>query len=166
MQCEQLIEQFASTFEFVFFNAPFYRDAGPGVLPFFKAEKWAPYRTWFAKDSEGNERGDGRAEDGQGEGGIERVLGMIEAEGEGGEWVGCLGFSQGTRIVGGLLRDQERRKSLGIRKAEGGIDFKFGVLCMGSAAPMVSDVSNSESSFLNFEMGSRGLEWHSYADEK
>ncbi len=56
-----------------------------------------------------------------------------------------MGFSQGTRIVGGLLLDQQRRKELGLRKAEGDIDFKFGVLCMGGAAPIVSDISYSKS---------------------
>lgn len=141
MQCEQLISQLSSTFEFVFFNAPFYRDPGPGVLPFFVPEKWGPYRTWFTRDANDEERGDGRGKDGKGEGGVERVLRLISEAGEGGEWVGCMGFSQGTRVVGGLLLDQQRRKELGLPKAEGDIDFKFGVLCMGGAAPMVSDIS-------------------------
>jgi hypothetical protein len=145
LQCDQLISQFSSTFEFVFFNAPFYRDAGPGVLPFFKYEKWGPYRTWFTSDEAGSVREDGRGPEGQGEGGIERVLDLLASAGEGGEWVGCLGFSQGTRIVGGLLLDQQRRKKLGLPKAEGDIDFKFGVLCMGSSAPMVSDLAHCES---------------------
>ncbi|KUJ18815.1 uncharacterized protein LY89DRAFT_732362 [Mollisia scopiformis] len=142
MQCEQVRDQFASTFELVFFDAPFYRDAGPGVLPFFVPEKWGPYRTWFKGNILlGTENGDGRDVDGKGEGGIERVLRLIADKGWGGDWVGCMGFSQGSRIVGGLLLDQQRRKELGLPKAEGDIDFQFGVLCMGAGPPMVSDIS-------------------------
>lgn len=145
LQCEQLKDQFKSTFEFVFFDAPFYRDAGPGILPFFVPETWGPYRTWFSKDADGKERLDGRSQDGKGESGIERVLRLIASAGWGGEWVGAMGFSQGTRIVGGLLQDQQRRKELGLPKAEGDIDFKFGILCMGSQSPMESDISYSKS---------------------
>lgn len=77
--------------------------------------------------------------DGSGEGGVERVLRLIQEQGEGGEWVGVMGFSQGTRVVAGLLQDQQRRAELGIPGVEG-VRFRFGVLCMGSYAPMVSDV--------------------------
>ncbi|KAL2060685.1 hypothetical protein VTL71DRAFT_9326 [Oculimacula yallundae] len=166
-QCSQLTTQLSNTFEFVFFDAPFLRSAGPGVLPIFTYEKYGPYRTWFVDptaDPNPNpnpnsgsgsgsgsgsnpnselDRGDGRKEDGSGEGGVERVLRLMSEYGEqrdGGEWVGVLGFSQGTRVASGLLLDQQRRKKLGLPRAEGGIDFKFGILCMGSFAPMVSDV--------------------------
>jgi hypothetical protein len=52
-----------------------------------------------------------------------------------------MGFSQGTRIVGGLLLHQQKRREMGFPKKEGEIEFKFGVLCMGSFAPMVSDLT-------------------------
>jgi predicted esterase len=141
VQCETLRKQLSSTFEFVFFEGPYERDAGPGVLPFFTYEEFGPYRTWFSKTESGEEVPDGRRDDGRGEGGIERVLRLIEGKGEGGEWVGCMGFSQGTRIVGGLLLHQQKRREMGFPKEEGEIEFKFGVLCMGSFAPMVSDLT-------------------------
>ncbi|KAH8752653.1 serine hydrolase FSH [Hyaloscypha finlandica] len=140
-QCDTLQKKLSSTFEFVFFDAPYERDAGPGVLPFFSYEEFGPYRTWFFKNESGAEVPDGRKDDGGGEGGIERVLRMIREKGEGGEWVGCMGFSQGTRIVGGLLLHQQKRREMGFQREEGEVDFKFGVLCMGSFAPMLSDLT-------------------------
>ncbi len=142
VQCDQLKNLFSSTFEFVFLDAPYERDAGPGVLPIFNYEQFGPYRTWFQKAPGGEERGDGRDAEGRGEGGVERVLRLIAEKGGEGEWVGAMGFSQGTRVVGGLLADQQRRREMGLPKAEGEIEFRFGVLCMGSFAPMVSDVMN------------------------
>jgi predicted esterase len=140
-QCDTLQSKLSSTFEFVFFDAPYERDAGPGVLPFFSYEEFGPYRTWFSKNESGAEVPDGRRDDGGGEGGIERVLRMIREKGEGGEWVACMGFSQGTRIVGGLLLHQQKRREMGFQREEGEVDFKFGVLCMGSFAPMLSDLT-------------------------
>jgi hypothetical protein len=141
VQCETLQKQLSSTFEFHFFDAPYLRDAGPGVLPFFSYEKFGPYRTWFFKTEGGDEVPDGRRDDGRGESGIERVLGLMKAVGKGGEWVGAMGFSQGTRVVGGLLLHQQKRREMGFPREEGEIEFKFGVLCMGSFAPMVSDLT-------------------------
>lgn len=165
VQCEALQRQLANTFVFEFFEAPFERDAGPGVLPFFKYEKFGPYRTWFQKTDNGDELVDGRSNEAiksrfvgpngeketvLSESGIERIWRLLrdrdaelELEGredEMGEWVGVMGFSQGTRIVGGLLLDLQRRKDLGLFRA-GDIDFKFGVCCMGSGAPMMSDLA-------------------------
>jgi predicted esterase len=141
VQCETLQKVLANTFEFVFFEGPYERDAGPGVLPFFTYETFGPYRTWFYKTESGEEVQDGRRDDGRGEGGVERVLRLIKERGPGGEWVGCMGFSQGTRIVGGLLLHQQKKKKMGFSRQEGDIEFKFGVLCMGSFGPMASDLT-------------------------
>lgn len=120
-----------------FFDAPFESLAGPGVLPTFTSKEYRPYRTWFARDDEGGLRLDGRRLDRRDEGGVERVVRLIEDEGEGGEWVRCMGFSQGTRVVGGLLLEQMRLGRMGVWGfADGKIRFKFGVFCNGSAEPM------------------------------
>ena len=73
---------------------------------------------------------------------MERVLKLMDAEGPGEEWVAAMGFSQGTRITGGLLLDQQRRAEAGNPRK---IDLKFGVLCMGGSAPMVSKISRGMS---------------------
>jgi hypothetical protein len=87
-------------------------------------------------------RPDGREIDRSGEGGIERVIRLIREEGEGGKWIGCMGFSQGTRVVAGLLLEQMRLRKEGVPGFEGGeIQFEFGVLCNGGSQPMLSDLS-------------------------
>ncbi len=113
------------------------------MLPYFTYEKFGPYRTWFFKNEAGHEVPDGRIEAGKEgeEAGIYRVLRLIGEEGEGGEWVAAMGFSQGTRVVGGLLLHQQRRREMGFPVGEGEVEFKFGVLCMGSFAPMASDLT-------------------------
>lgn len=145
-QCEALQRSLSDILEFVFFDAPFESVAGPGVLPTFKYEKYGPYRTWFSRDSTGEMRRDGRGADPRGEGGLARVVRLMEAEGEGGEWVGCMGFSQGTRVVGGLLLEQMRLQDIGVPGfLDGKIQFKFGVLCNGGAEPMLAELSYRES---------------------
>jgi hypothetical protein len=141
VQCRSLQNLLQPGLEFVFFDAPFERSAGPGILPAF--EDYAPFKTWFTKDDDGIERSDGSGYyEGRSEGGITRVLEMMEAEGEGGEWVGAMGFSQGTRVVGGLLLQQQRRREQG--KTPRSIHFRFGVLCMGGGEPMLSDPSEGK----------------------
>jgi predicted esterase len=132
-------------YEFVFFNAPFVRTAGPGVLPAFRGQEYQPYRSWFTTAENGVERSDGSGFESDGmmeEDGIDRVWDLMSQSG--GNWVAAMGFSQGSRIVGGLLLDQQRRKEAGLFRA-GDIELKFGVLCMGGGAPMVSSMSAGKS---------------------
>jgi hypothetical protein len=53
-----------------------------------------------------------------------------------GKWVGAMGFSQGTRVVGGLLRWMESVNHSDQRSTYKDIDIQFGILCMGSSKPM------------------------------
>ena len=88
---------------------------------------------------------DGRGDNDKDESGIERVLRLIGEEGDGGEWVGCMGFSQGTRVVAGLLLEQMRSREVGVPGlADGKIRFKFGVLCNGGGEPMLAELSYRE----------------------
>lgn len=138
-QCKRLAQVLAGTYELVFFDAPFERGAGPGVLPHFA--DCAPFRTWMRPGI------DGRDEEEQG---LVRVLKLMHADtlrrgraarargdaaAEPGRWVAAMGFSQGTRVVGGLLRRQQARQRL--RQLDPfGIELEFGILCMGSSSPM------------------------------
>lgn len=137
----------------MFFDAPFESIAGPGVLPTFSDKEYRPYRTWLWRDEEGNWRSDGRPGDGKGEAGVERAVRLMEEEGDGGEWVACMGFSQGTRVVGGLLLEQMRRRELGMSGfADGKIGLRFGVLCNGGAEPLVTDPAYCECQSLSLRM--------------
>ncbi|TVY44760.1 Esterase [Lachnellula subtilissima] len=137
VQCARLEGLLKPDFEFVYFEAPFTRSAGPGVLPAFDEESFGPYKTWFK--GEDPELQDGSGYDGARDG-VQRVWEMMRGAGEGGEWVAAMGFSQGSRVVGGLLLDQQLRGKAG-RKGDGDIELKFGVLCMGGGAPMISVMS-------------------------
>lgn len=135
VQCARLQDLLRTELEFVFFDAPFIRGAGPGVLPAF--ESYAPFRTWFRTGSNDKLIGDGSGYDGVGTDGIERVRRLMSNQSGGGQWVGAMGFSQGTRVVGGLLLDQQRREATGLPND---LKLKFGVLCNGGGAPMESHV--------------------------
>lgn len=77
--------------------------------------------------------------------GIDRIHEWMDEVGDGKEWVGALGFSQGTRVVGGLLADQQARKWLGWAERT---NLRFGVLCMGSRSPMSSEAQKGLSIFM------------------
>ncbi|KAH7310181.1 putative phospholipase/carboxylesterase [Rhexocercosporidium sp. MPI-PUGE-AT-0058] len=137
-QCRQLQKELDSVLELVFFNAPFTSEPGPDILPAFAT--YAPFRSWFRIEAETGELADGSGYDDLGNGGLERVRKMMRAVGPAEEWVGVMGFSQGTRVVGGLLLDQQRRAQA---RARGeicepcDIQIRFGVLCVGGGAPML-----------------------------
>ncbi|TVY47972.1 putative esterase [Lachnellula occidentalis] len=143
-QCARLQELLRPDFEFVYFEAPFTRSAGPGVLPFFEEESFGPYKTWFKSEDLQDGSGYGSGESARD--GVQRVWEMMRDVGEGGEWVAAMGFSQGSRVVGGLLLDQQLRAKAGLVRGDGDVELKFGVLCMGSGAPMISAMSRVDAS--------------------
>ncbi|KAL5337455.1 serine hydrolase FSH [Aspergillus crustosus] len=160
IQSSFLSSLLSDTLQLEFFDAPFPRAAGPGVLPAF--EDYGPFASWFNLNTNSNhtgvgnsvdvdERGeiDGSGYDDSGRDGVERAFRLMrERSGVGkGEWVGVMGFSQGSRVAGGLLLDQQRRESqekesgiLGGAGAGEGIDLRFGVMCMGGGRPMESEI--------------------------
>lgn len=130
-QCKRLQHLLAHEYEFVFFDAPFEREAGPGVLPYFK--DLAPFRTWMRPDFLDDDESEV----------LQQVIQLLAddtarrqstkgADTPVGKWIGAMGFSQGTRVVGGLLRWMESPQP----RSHPDIDIQFGVLCMGSAKPM------------------------------
>ncbi|KAL6231080.1 hypothetical protein BDW75DRAFT_221119 [Aspergillus navahoensis] len=149
IQCSFLSTLVSKQFSLEFFNGPFPRSAGPGVLPAFA--DYGPYKSWFEPDSD-NSKADGSGYDASGRDGIERVLGLMEERArEKGfsneEWVGVLGFSQGTRVASGLLLNQQRwerveKEGKGKRSVGKGIRLKFGVMCNGAGRPMESEVGS------------------------
>jgi len=139
VQCARLQAELQNDFEFVYFDAPFDRAAGPGVLPAF--EDYAPFKSWFKTDDKGAIIGDGSGYDELNKDGIERVWSLMR-DVKGGKWVGAMGFSQGTRVASGLLLDQQRRIATGDQNNI--INLTFGVLCMGGGAPMESEIGHAK----------------------
>ncbi|KAF2703805.1 phospholipase/carboxylesterase [Pleomassaria siparia CBS 279.74] len=139
-QCRRLQHLLADHYELVFFDAPYEREGGPGVLPFFA--DYAPFRTWIAPASSSVEEEDG----------LDRVLYLMHSDTlrrkeearlqgkiiEPGPWVGAMGFSQGTRVVSGLLWRQQQQQQQQQQKNPTIFNprLEFGIVCMGSAKPM------------------------------
>ncbi|CEL06837.1 hypothetical protein ASPCAL10009 [Aspergillus calidoustus] len=134
IQCSFLTSLLSDTFRLEFFDGPFERSAGPGVLPAF--DGYAPYKSWFHPETNA---GDGSGFDNKGSDGVARVWRLMQERVPGGNWVGVIGFSQGSRVVGGLLLDQQRRETAG-EGVPWGIKLKFGVCCMGGGAPMEGEI--------------------------
>jgi len=131
IQCAQLEILLKNEFEFIFFDAPFDRAAGPGILPAF--EDYEPFKNWFRSELDGvYVLLDGSGYDESGKDGIARVKGLMRERG--GEWVAAMGFSQGSRVVAGLLLDQQRCVEEG--RGYESLGLKFGVLCNGGKEPM------------------------------
>lgn len=142
-QCAQLERLLAPDFRLVYFDGPFEHPPGYGILPAFR--DYAPFKSWFKKDDMGNELSDGSGFDLIGRDGIERLLDLMEKQGDAADYVGAIGFSQGSRVVGGLLLDQQRREILGDHR---NINLSFGVLCMGSGPPMESEIGHRMFTFI------------------
>ncbi|RKF74545.1 Esterase citA [Golovinomyces cichoracearum] len=167
MQCESIEQRLASRFELVYFDAPFQSGPGKGILPFFSFEEWGPYLSWFTNREDGEEYPDGTAGNYDDEEGIERIIRLMRESEPGGKWVGCLGFSQGTRVVAGLLLWQQLRKKKGVEVGEN-IDLQFGVLCMGAYSPMTSTIPECKSFSSNsnfpciflFSLSANKLQYH------
>lgn len=135
VQCARLQRVLEKEFEFIYFDAPFDTSPGPGVLPFF--DSYAPFKSWVKPGGTETELRTGSGYDDTGRDGIGRVMKMMDDNKRfaNADWAGALGFSQGTRVVGGLLRVQRLRKEM---KLPQDFDLRFGVLCMGGGAPLHS----------------------------
>jgi predicted esterase len=140
-QCARLQHMFAHEYEFVFFDAPFEWQAGPGVLPYFS--NLAPFRTWIRPEFlEDDER---KAVKSVVQLMQENTLSRSEGAKKVGKWIGAMGFSQGTRVVGGLLRWMETVHHDDQNATYQDIDIQFGVLCMGSSGPLGYNLDSSYS---------------------
>ncbi|KAF2114471.1 serine hydrolase FSH [Lophiotrema nucula] len=126
-------------FDLLTLEAPFPSAAGPGVLPFF--EGCGPFKRWIPPSEKVSFDG---IKKGEASGAmLKEVEDLIKQTVEdvrrkGGRVVGVVGFSQGTRVVAGLLKGSEIRKRLaGDGDGEGvnWCDFAFAVSVCGSYPP-------------------------------
>lgn len=120
-QCRALMS-YLPEFRLVFADAPFTSEAGPGILPTFK--DFGPFRRWLRWKSSQPEVSDDEAAATL----VKAIEDCKDADSGSGKWLGILGFSQGAKIAGSLLYNQQRG-------GEG--DYKFGVL-MAGRSPFVN----------------------------
>ena len=119
------------TFHFIFPDGPGPHGPGPDVLPVF--EGCEPFLGW----ANGGDAGPIPDET------IQIIKKAIKERQRISDIVGVMGFSQGARTAAGLLYEQQLRDKGG--EGEGlGVDFKFGVLCMGTSPPLTDKLSENE----------------------
>ncbi|MCJ1442249.1 MAG: hypothetical protein MMC23_002742 [Stictis urceolatum] len=135
IQTVRLARLFAPHFRLEFIDGPFVAPPGPGVHPFF--EGMGPYYRWARRAPTDN-------------GTLLRERIRAKLAEPGGEWVGVLGFSQGSAMSVGMLVEQERGEARargedpepgrewfgGLMPGGGHTGFKFGVICHGGFPPI------------------------------
>lgn len=147
IQCRRLIWTLGSQFKFVFANAPHEGDPGFGMLPVF--ESCAPFYRWVTRKWK---LGEGATEPTPAEEVrlVDEALDEVvrrEAGEEG--WkrvVGVVGFSQGARLVGGLLLRQKLWEYAG-SEGECKWHLKFGVMVGGPYPPIAMSESVEQAQY-------------------
>ncbi|KAB2574060.1 putative citrinin biosynthesis oxidoreductase protein [Lasiodiplodia theobromae] len=154
LQARALVFHLSSSFRLVFADAPFFCDAGPGIIPVYAG--MGPYRRWLrwlphhqVVDA------DTAVEEIRYQ--IESAMEEDDRQGATGEWVGFMGFSQGAKVSASLLFESQRRRDLKsrgqlVRGYEGdnvetklwSQDWSFAVL-MAGRSPLVAFSPDSES---------------------
>ena len=130
LQMRAIIASLKPYFRFVFADAPFLCDAGPGIVPVY--ENFGPFRRWFRwqEDQPSVDEGSALEE-------INYSLNTAMEQDRGsGPFVAVLGFSQGAKLAASLLYEQQLR----VEAQPSGrpeTDFRFGVLLAGRA-PLIS----------------------------
>lgn len=137
IQCRRLLWTLGSQFKFVFANAPHEGEPGFGMLPVF--ESCAPFYRWVTrrwKLGEGPTEPTPAHETDLIDEALDRAV-QKEAGPDG--WrnvVGVIGFSQGARLVGGLLLRQKLWEAEHPGDAGCKWQLKFGVMVGGPYPPI------------------------------
>ncbi|KAJ4399541.1 hypothetical protein N0V91_009366 [Didymella pomorum] len=117
-------------------DAPFPSPAGPGILPFF--DGCGPFARWLPPSEKvtidimkaGTSTSEMSKE-------VERLVrsAVQRITTNGGRVVGLIGFSQGTKVVAGLLRASQIRREIGARGEDWLAGFHFALSVCGSYPP-------------------------------
>ena len=136
-QCRALIPALKPYFRLVFADAPFFCQAGPGVIPVY--QEMGPFRRWLRWQHVQPEM-DNDTMLSEIEYQIESAMIADDKAGGSGPWLGLLGFSQGAKLAASILYDRQLR----IQDTEdtnvigfGGAKWRFAVI-MAGRAPLVS----------------------------
>ncbi|KAI4936903.1 uncharacterized protein J4E92_001628 [Alternaria infectoria] len=138
IQLARLMRVIKDHFEVESLEAPFPSQPGPGILPFF--EGCGPFKRWMQSSVTISDMKAGNSTTTMPSEVEDLVRSTVERiTSSGGKVVGLIGFSQGTKVVAGLLKGCEIRRAL----AEKGndvsrlayLDFEFGLSVCGSYPP-------------------------------
>lgn len=143
-QSRSLIRHLEISFHLVWANAPFFCDPHPDVVEVYGS--YGPFRRWIRAVPEHAEI-DAKAcieEIGYA---LKTAMEKDSQNGATGEWVGLMGFSQGSKVCASILLEQQAREAQAERDGElavalgitniPNLHWKFGILLAGSA-PLIN----------------------------
>ncbi|KIW97320.1 uncharacterized protein Z519_02712 [Cladophialophora bantiana CBS 173.52] len=131
IQSRRLIWNLEKQFRFVFAQAPIEGTAGFGMLPVFAS--CAPFYRWVSRRFKAGESDVEATPHAEVEALDRVILDAMEANGGVDGFAGIIGFSQGARLVPGLLlRQKIQERDFG----ESRWKFKFGVMIGGPFPPI------------------------------
>lgn len=120
-------------------DAPFPSPAGPGILPFF--DGCGPFARWLPPAEKVSieimKAGTSTSEMSKE---VEKLVreAVQRVASNGGRVVGLVGFSQGTKVVAGLLRGAQIRRQVGARGEEWLDHFRFALnVCPSYSPPLL-----------------------------
>ena len=141
MQCRVLERNLSHVFRFVYAEAPFIAQPGPGVSAIFK--EYAPFKSWLRIRPDEPEM-DARYVAQEIENSLVAARLADDLAGATGEWVGLLGFSQGAKLAASIVANQEelRRRNWHTRiqssktvVSTDELNFRFCILLAGRGPP-------------------------------
>ncbi|KAG9190878.1 hypothetical protein G6011_08966 [Alternaria panax] len=138
VQLARLMRVIKGHFEVESLEAPFPSQPGPGILPFF--EGCGPFKRWVLPTVTISEMKAGNSTNAMSTEVEDLVRTTIQRiNSSGGKVVGLIGFSQGTKVVAGLLKGCEMRRALAGKGVDVShseyLDFAFGLSVCGSYPP-------------------------------
>ncbi len=161
LQCRSfLASALASHFRFVFVDGPTLCEAHPAVEKVYG--DYGPFYRWlrFEKEHPKTDAGDAAFAV------LSCCRAAMDADAGTGEWVGVLGFSQGSKIAASLLWLAERVRKRDGRKGQDGkavvlpvmglVNFQFGVIFAGSAPLTALDPDEAAEGVMPPHMDSPG----------
>ncbi|KIX96836.1 uncharacterized protein Z520_07556 [Fonsecaea multimorphosa CBS 102226] len=134
IQCRRLIWNLEKQFRFVFVQAPIEGTPGFGMLPVFAS--CAPFYRWVSRKFKAGESDQEATPPEEVEAVDNVILRAMEDNGGADSFVGIIGFSQGARLVPGLLLRQKIEERDDSSSGESRWKFKFGVMIGGPFPPI------------------------------
>src|SRR5579862_9027674 len=137
IQSRKIQHALRNEFRFVFVQAPFKSQAGPGVYPVFEGA--GPFYRWQCDSSASTVFDITDSEIANERRIVREYLEKVLSDDDGAPFVGIMAFSQGTRVTTGLLLDQQRKRGHNHVPS-----MRFVVLLNGTCPPLpLTDVSDA-----------------------
>ncbi|KZM22331.1 uncharacterized protein EKO05_0007940 [Ascochyta rabiei] len=143
-QSRSLIRHLETSFHLVWANAPFFCDPHPDVVEVYGP--YGPFRRWLRAFPEHAEIDDEACIEEIGYA-MRTAMENDSRKGATGEWVGLMGFSQGSKVCASILLEQQAREARAEKEGElivpvgltniPNLHWRFGILMAGSA-PLIN----------------------------